>query len=403
MPVTPLAQESSFEVWLHRVVTRVGILTISAAAAIEPMIAAEDDHFNPVRQGAVLSVLILLHLFMRPFLLVTRELVIYAVFTVYMFITLLWAPSVETGFNTLLPAIDFMLIILLFGSLVSFHSVRAVLAGAVGGFVLGAYAYTKTVGFPFKVPSYFSYNAIAGMYLFGLFMTLMYAWYTRRRLLPMLIVVIVLVLIAATTSIKTNLGIALGAGAAALVYFSRFLRLISRNAIPLGILVAAAAYMIVGNAQLQERVGYGFERVSRGVEILQQREDVSGHTSFASRETWQREGIRGWLNSPMFGNGVEAFRVDFGITSHATPIDLLYNFGVVGLLLFYSIFASMVLRLASLRRGELGSLPPLIFGGVVCYSFMSLSETLHYNACLGAFIGVALALLRRFGAADSQQ
>jgi hypothetical protein len=368
---------------------------LSASAVIEPMIAATSETYNPVRRGAVLLMLILLHLLVRPWLLFTRELWMYIAFTAYMGITFIWAPSVDDGLNTLLPAIDFILLSLLFGSLVAFHNLRAVIVGALGGFILGAAAYTRASGFPFHRPDELSYNAVAGMYLFGLFVTLVYGWYTRSRLLPVLLSLIVMVHIAATTSIKANLGIVLGAGAAALMYVRSFLRLIRANAVLLVIFAAAIVYAVSSNEGLLEQVEFGLDRVSRGVEILQRRDDLEGNTSFGDRTEWQARGIKGWIRSPLFGNGVEAFRTDYGITSHSTPIDLLYNFGVVGFALFYAMFASIALRLMTLRSGGQGSLPALIFAGIVCYVFITLSGTLHYNAFLAGFISVSVALLGR--------
>jgi hypothetical protein len=369
-------------------------LVLSALAAIEPMIAAIFE-INPVRQATVLTLLIFMMLMAYPRLLLTRELALYTSFTAYMFITLIWAPSAADGMNTLLPALDFILLLTLFGSLVAFYDLRGVIAGSLGGFVLGALLYTKVVGFPFVFPRDFSYNTIAGMYLFGLFITLLFGWYTRLRLLPSVIALLIMVHIAATTSIKTNLGIVLGAGAAALLYSKSFLGVLRRNVVPLSILVTALAFAVISNDALLETVQNGLDRVSHGVEILQRREDVSGSTSFGERADWQNLGIKGWVRSPLFGNGVEAFRSDVGITSHSTPIDLLYNTGVVGFVLFYAVFVSLGIRLTQVRGSNLGSLPALIFAGLVCYSFITLSGAMHYNSFMAIFFAVSAGLLRR--------
>jgi hypothetical protein len=368
-------------------------LGLSALATIEPMMAATFETFNPVRQGALLTLLIFMMLLLRPWLLLTRELGLYTAFTAYMFVTLIWAPSATIGMNTLLPAVDFILLLLLFGSLVAFHDLRGVLMGALGGFLLGALVYTRATGFPFVYPPEFSYNAIAGMYLLGLFMTLVFAWYTRWRIIPLLIALVILVLIAATTSIKTNLGIALGAGAAALFYSKSFLRIFWRNILLLSILGAALVFAIISNPKVLERVQFGLDRVSRGVQVLQRREDAARDTSYGDRADWKNQGIKGWARSPLFGNGVEAFRTDVGITSHSTPIDLLYNTGVIGVATFYGIFFSIALRLRDARRSNLRSLPPLIFAGLVCYAFITLSGTMHYNSFMAIFFAISGGLL----------
>ena len=381
---------------VHRVLTLLYTFGLSAVATTEPMYVAAHDDFNPVRQGAWLLALIFMHLLARPWLLMTRELVIYIVFVVYMWVTLIWTSSVQDGMNTLLPSLDFILLSILFGSLVAFHNLRAVLLGALAGFAGGAALYTRATGFPFHYPDVLSYNAIAGMYLMGLCLALFFGWYTHARLLPVVISLVAMVHIAATTSIKTNLGVVLGAAASALVYFRSFLHVLRRSLILLVIFAATVVYTVMNNEGLTEQVGYGLDRVSRGVEILQRREDVKGNTSFGERTDWKDQGIKGWIRSPLFGNGVESFRTDYGITSHSTPIDLLYNFGVIGFGLFYAIFGSIVWRLMTLKSRSLGSLPALIFAGIVCYVFMTLSGTMEYNACLAVFLSVSTALLGRF-------
>ena len=108
-----------------------------------------------------------------------------------------------------------------------------------------------------------------------------------------------------------------------------------------------------------------------------------------------RKGLTGWTQNPMFGHGVEAFRARFGITSHSTPVDLLYNSGVIGLGLFYAIFVSMAGRLARPRGTAPRTADPVILGALVCYMFISLSGTMHYNASLAVFVAIGTAVLRR--------
>jgi hypothetical protein len=380
---------------LQRLFMRLFVTGLSALAVIEPMFAATSETFNPVRQAVVLMLLIIMALAARPWLFVTRELTLYTIFTVYMCITLIWAPSLTIAVNTLVPALDYILLSLLFGSLVAYHNLSAVTEGALGGFLFGALVYTRSSGFPFVYPPEFSYNAIAGMYLGGLYITLIFAWHSRLRSVPLLIGLVILVLIAATTSIKTNLGIALGVAAAALMYFRTFLHMFLRNIIVLSLLGAVLVYAILSNEGVLARVQGGFDRVSQGVGVLQRREDVAGTTSFGDRTDWKNEGIKGWKRSPLFGNGVEAFRADVGITSHSTPIDLLYNTGLIGIIFFYGLFVSLGVRLLQIRDSSLGSLPALIFGGLVCYSFITLSSTMHYNSFMAIFFAVSIGLLLR--------
>jgi O-antigen ligase len=382
---------------VQRALSLLYTFVLSALSAIEPMVGANNEDLNPARQSALLLLLILLHLLMDRRLLITRELSLYIAFAAYMWISLIWTPSIADGMNTLLPSNNFILVSILFGSLFTYHNPRAVIMGVLFGFMVGAGTYTLISGFPFSYPDEMSYNAIASMYLFGLFMTLVYGWYSRSRLMPVLISLVIMVHIAATTSIKTNLGIVLGAAAAALTYVRTFLALLMRNIVLLAIFSAAIVYTVISHEGLLDQVSNGLDRVSQGADILERREDVSGQTSFGERADWKATGIKGWQVSPLFGNGVEAFRTDHGITSHSTPIDLLYNLGIIGFVLFYAMFGSLALRLIGLRNRRLRSLPALIFAGLVCYGFITLSGTMHYNTFLSVFFSVSVALLRRFG------
>jgi hypothetical protein len=383
------------QVQLQRALTLAYTLILSAMAALEPMVAAIFE-INPARQSAMLTVLIFLVWVGHPKLLLTRELVLYTLFTAYMFVTLIWAPSIDDGMNTLLPALAFILLSVLFGSLITYYDLGGVLAGTLGGFVLGALLYTRVAGFPFAYPPDFSYNTFAGMYLFGLFIVLLFGWYTRFKFLALIIALVIMIHIAATTSIKTNLGIVFGAGSAALIYAGSFLRVLRRNMVSLSVVVAALMFAVISNDALFDRIEAGLDRVSHGVEVLQRREDATGNTSFYDRADWQNLGLKGWIRSPLFGNGVEAFRTDYGVTSHSTPIDLLYNTGLIGLVAFYGIFASLAVRLVQVRGLALGSLPSLIFAGLICYSFITLSGTMHYNSFMAIFFAISTGLLRRY-------
>jgi hypothetical protein len=211
-----------------------------------------------------------------------------------------------------------------------------------------------------------------------------------NTMLPAVTFVLILLLIVATTSIKTNLGIVLGAASAGLVYARHFAGTLRRTALPLTALVVLTAFAVSSNEALRERLQEGVGRAALGVEVLQSRDDVEGHSA-----RWMRTGLAGWTQNPLFGHGVEGFRSRFGTTSHSTPVDLLYNSGVIRLGLFYGIFASIVWRLVRLRRTGLRGAGAMIFGALVCYMFISLSGTMHYSASLAVFVAISTALLHQ--------
>ena len=380
--------------WTNHLFNLLCTFVMSAIAAIALLVGNFIESFNPARLGVILVILLGLHLLRYPRLFYCRELALYFAFAGYMLISLLWTNDVVLATNSLLPTLDCVLILILVAALVTYHNLRATLAGMLAGFLACAAFYDLTHGFPFVRPDNFSYNAIAGMFLFGLFITLMFGWATRMRILALALGLVIMVHIAATTSIKTNLGVALGVAAASLIYFKHFMTLIRRNAIALIFVVALIVYAVASNEVFIETVQGGLDRVNAGAKILIARDDQTGATEFGARKNWGAEGITGWLENPLFGHGVEAFRDDFGVTSHSTPIDLLYNAGLIGLTLFYSIFASLAWRLQQTRYKRLGNLRALLLAVLVCYIFISLSGTMHYSYHLAVFIAISSALLR---------
>ncbi|HWS68401.1 MAG TPA: O-antigen ligase family protein [Steroidobacteraceae bacterium] len=373
-----------------------GSFTLSAAAAFASVLnAGLDESFNHARFSVVLGILLTLHLLRYPKILFCQESAVYACLLCYMALSTVWTPDPRIAVNTLLPGLNFLLLLMLFGSLVMFHHVAAVLSGMLFGFSCGAGVYTVLTGFPLTRPPDFSYNAIAGMYLFGLFSIFVWGWYARQRLLCLLMATVAMMLIAATTSIKTNLGVLLGVISAAAIYLRTFTRILGQSSIALLVVSVAISYAVLSNEALLKRLQDGVDRVTLGVQILSAREDQSQGTSFNDRQYWQKIGLKGWTGNPVFGSGVEAFRADVGITSHSTPIDVLYNFGLIGFALYYALFVMLARRLYIARRVRLRALPVLIFSGTICYLFMSLSEPLHYNSFFAVFIAVNVALLRR--------
>jgi hypothetical protein len=399
MPEQSVAHENSaIYAWVNHLAARLCSFLLAATAGLTLTLNAYTEALSATRAGVILVLLIAFHLVWISRIRWRREFTLYACFVGYMFIALLWTSDIDLAMNTLIPAVNCILVMVFFGSLISFHNIPSVLAGSLFGFGVGAAIYTITQGFPLHYPEDFPYNAIAGMYLFGLFVTLLYSCFVRTRGFFLVVIAIVIMLhIVATTSIKTNLGIGLGMIAALFMYFGHFRRLLRRRILALAVIVAALGLAIASNDILIDAMTRGLQRVSIGVQVLQARDDVAGYSAFEKRDHWKHLGIEGWELNPVFGYGTEAFRSAYGITSHSTPIDILYNFGLIGLVLFYSVFVSLIWRLMRLENRRLSGQRSLMLGGVICYVFMSLSGTLHYNIFLAAFIGISSALLNLHG------
>lgn len=385
------------EQWLAGAFAKAASFLLAASAAFALTLnAGFYDAFPSNRLVFVLVAILLSHIFLRPRVLFCREFTLYAVFVAYMFLQLLWTEDDALAMNTIEPAVNFVIILVLFGSLVTFHDHQIVLAGTLAGILVGALSYTVIVGFPFVYPLEFSYNAIAFMYLFGLFVTLLISCFQHSKWWLLIIGLLFASLIVATTSIKTNLGVFLGAVSAFVVYFGVFSRAIARNLLVLVVLFGVLGFAVASNDSFVDSLRTGVDRIALGIDILQARENIAGYSGFEERSMWAVEGLKGWSQNPVFGHGVEAFRSRFGITSHSTPIDLMYNSGLIGFVLFYSIFLSILWRLHLVRDASIAPVCAVIFGTLVGYLFITISGHIHTNYFLAAYIAISIGLLRRY-------
>ena len=379
-------------------VRKLGVLcsfAIAASAGFALTVTMFVESFHSARVAVVMAILILFQLMRFQRIFVSREIVLYAVFCFYMLIQLLWVPDLRLAMNTMVPATSCLLTMILFGSLIAYHDVRIVLAGILSGFLLGAAVYSFTTGFPFAYPPGFSYNAIASMYLFGLIAALLFGCFSRSHVLILLAAFVILVHIVATTSIKNNLGILLGVMGSSLIYFRESAAILRKHATALITFAGLLVYILATNPVLMDVLRRGSDRVIVGLRVLQAREDIPGYGSMAHRSEWQAEGLSGWIHNPVFGHGPEAFRSQFGITSHSTPVDILYNSGLIGFVLFYLIFASIAWRLYTVRHENQGNLLLLLLAALICYFFVSLSGVLHYSSSFAAILAISAGLLRQ--------
>ncbi len=372
-----------------------GTFGLAAVSTCTVLVARYEDVSHPSRVIAILLVLIAVHGMRYLRLWLSREVLLNLAFLSYSLLTLLWTENVKTAIETLPAFTTFTLILILFSALTAYHDLRALLCGMFTGFVAGAGWYSITTGFPLAYPEAFSYNTIAGMYLFGIFVTLVCGAYFRLTILPIAIAVILLALLAATTSIKTNLGVALGLVASGILYFKFSLNHALRNTIVVAAIGSAVVYGVMSNQILTDRVQDGFHRISTGVAVLTNREEDSGAVGLGARENWKNEGLKGWAANPVFGYGVEGFRSDYGITSHSTPIDLLYNSGLIGFTLFYGILASIAWRLLTARDAQRRNLRARVVIFLIAYSFMSLSGNIYYEFLLAIFVAVSSGMVLR--------
>jgi len=165
--------------------------------------------------------------------------------------------------------------------------------------------------------------------------------------------------------------------------------------IVLGVVLGVAIVVAIrSNDAVVERIDAGVDRVNNGIQVLANREDDSnGTATFDLRRQWKDQGLKGWRQNPILGYGVEGFRADVGITSHSTPIDLLYNSGLIGFVLFYAALLSIGWRLYRAMEYSAAGLRAFLTGLLICYLFITLSGTMYYDAFLAVFVGTSAAIL----------
>jgi hypothetical protein len=374
---------------------RAGTFVLAAVATFMLVANEYGDQSHPTLVTAELLVLLLLHTLRYLRCWVSREVLLYVGLFTYSLLSITWTEDMHVAVNTLPSMANCLLVLVLFSSLAAYHELGTLLTGMAVGFAMAAILYTLTSGFPLSYPEDFSYNTIAGMYLLGLFIITLLGAYRRWTIVPLAVASVLILLIAATTSIKTNLGVVLGIGGAMLLYFKPTAKALVRGVLIIAVLVAGAAYTVRSDPTLAERVQNGLERVSLGVAVLTNREGDSGRTGLGNRRGWEKEGLKGWAANPIFGSGMEAFRADFSTTSHSTPIDLLYNYGLIGFGLFYGMFASIAWRLLKARSPQFRGVRARIAACLIAYSFISLSGLIYYEPFVAIFVAVSTALLTR--------
>jgi len=380
---------------VNRAFTLLCSFTLAFGATFAVVVSASGDVSHPTRITAALLGIIILHAIGYQRLWFSREVFLSIGLLGYEVLSLSWTDYIKVATATMPAMVNFTLSLILFSALAAYHNVRALLAGMFAGFIAAAILYTLTSGFPFSYPEDFSYNTIASMYLIGLFITLTFGAYIRSTVLPASVGAVLLVLIAATTSIKTNLGIGLGVIGAGLLYFKLSTRGLLKTVAVVAVIGGGIAYGISENPALTERLQTGLARVSTGFAVLTNRESDAGNIGLGNRQGWKREGLKGWIANPVFGNGVEGFRADFGITSHSTPIDLLYNSGLIGFALFYAIFASIAWRLVTARNAKRRNIRARIAMVLIAYTFISLSGIVYYDQFLSIFVALSAGLMVR--------
>lgn len=133
--------------------------------------------------------------------------------------------------------------------------------------------------------------------------------------------------------------------------------------------------------------------------------NLVGEGSYFIRAEMMEEALRMWTKSPIWGNGNEAFRVysGFGTYSHANYTELLANYGILGILLFYTPFIVGAIQAWRLRTSPSEDIRrQAIWLLIACLMLFLISfvNVIYYSKYMMLFYGFVLG--RIFFIKDNQ-
>jgi O-antigen ligase len=112
-----------------------------------------------------------------------------------------------------------------------------------------------------------------------------------------------------------------------------------------------------------------------------------------------RMGLEMWQESPIWGNGNEAFRVKSGLNaySHSNYVELLANYGVIGFVLFYiPLLVALIMSLKGVLRVRYGELKNSYLWIICCVLAVLVSNFFmptYYMKHMLMFLGIILGRL----------
>lgn len=126
--------------------------------------------------------------------------------------------------------------------------------------------------------------------------------------------------------------------------------------------------------------------------------DASGE-SIGSRAEMIREGVNILSDHPVIGVGLDNFRYasSAGTYSHSNPIEVSVSTGIVGLVLYYSIYVVIVWRAVLLNVRSRGhALPRTVLVAMAGFSLMDLTHISYYEKSSWLFLALITGTLEVF-------
>ena len=167
----------------------------------------------------------------------------------------------------------------------------------------------------------------------------------------------------------------------------------SKNLFLAGILCGLGATTVIGILYVSFPELPIFNRITILFDEVSYRS--GGEASAEARFLMITDGLKLWSESPIWGKGNEAFRVysEFGTYSHSNYIEMLVNYGLLGIFTFYLPFLLGVIHSWNLRKHVNEEVRRQALWALICcltLFILSFVNVLYYTRYMLIFYGVVL-------------
>ncbi|MDQ1339272.1 MAG: hypothetical protein QG567_424 [Campylobacterota bacterium] len=140
-----------------------------------------------------------------------------------------------------------------------------------------------------------------------------------------------------------------------LIFFYLMLSLRNfKNLLRLGVLGAAAIWIAVSYIDIGELLMHAERFVSRFEFFYYSLQGIGGYDySTEERQNFIELGLQLLGDRPLFGYGIDNFRIFGGTYSHNNFIELLVGVGIIGAIAYYSMYAGLIVKVLKMDGGEL--------------------------------------------------
>jgi len=108
------------------------------------------------------------------------------------------------------------------------------------------------------------------------------------------------------------------------------------------ILFSISVLIFTTNAIDNQKMSDQFDFLLKRIDDSSIQETSELGSSTAIRKYFVEKGLEGFTNSPVLGNGFDAFSYKYRMYAHNNYVEILYDYGIVGFILFYLVLAILL-------------------------------------------------------------